>query len=217
MDHDDPPMLRLIRYPAETAPPPACPVRPERSSDNGQILARLIGEIAEGDRDAFTRFYRLTSHRVFGLALRMLFSPETAEEVTQEVYLQVWTVAGRFDQRLSGPIGWLMMLTHRRAVDRVRSNRSAADRDIVYGRTHLDRDRDVVAESVEQRHDRRAVLHCLATLTELQRETITLAYYGGLTYPDVADRLGAPVATIKARVRGGLERLRACLAGSDRS
>ncbi|MVU77556.1 sigma-70 family RNA polymerase sigma factor [Nocardia sp. ET3-3] len=190
-------------------------MRTERSPDNGRILTHLIGEIAGGNRDAFTEFYRMTSHRVFGLALRMLYSPETAEEVTQEVYLQVWSVAERFDQRLSTPIGWLMMLTHRRSVDRVRSICSATGRDIVYGRTHMDRERDVVVEAVEERHDRRAVLHCLETLTELQRETITLAYYGGLSYPDVADRLGKPVATIKSRIRGGLERLRTCLAGGD--
>ncbi|MFI1917855.1 ECF RNA polymerase sigma factor SigK [Nocardia sp. NPDC020380] len=216
MDDDHPPVLRLTRDPAELADaaPAACPVRPERDAD-ARKLAALIAAIARADRAAFTEMYRMTSHRVFGLALRMLQNRATAEEITQEVYLQVWSLSGRYDKQLSSPMGWLMMLTHRRAVDRLRTDQSAIGREMHYGRTIVDRDHDVVFESVEQRADRRAVLHCLDTLTELQRESITLAYYGGLTYPDVAARLNAPLATVKTRIRDGLKRLGACLTGSD--
>ncbi len=213
MEEEGARVIRLAHYEAEAVP--SCPARPERDSDNSRLLGRLIIGIAHRDRDAFTEFYRMTSHRVFGLALRMLHNRAAAEEITQEVYLQTWSHAERYDQRLASPIGWLMMLTHRRAVDRLRADISIAGRETLYGRTRTERERDVVIESVEERDDRRAVQHCLGTLTELQRESIELAYYGGLTYPDVADRLGTPVATVKSRIRDGLKRLRTCLTGSD--
>lgn len=167
------------------------------------------------DRAAFTELYRLTSHRVFGLALRMLGNRSTAEEVTQEVYLQTWVLADRYDASISSPMGWLMMLTHRRAVDRIRMDRSAVEREMVFGHLHLGQDRDVVLEEVEQSHDERAVQDCMDALTPLQRETISLAYYGGRTYSEVAEHLGAPVPTVKTRIRDGLKRLADCLLGPD--
>ncbi|GAB2537461.1 sigma-70 family RNA polymerase sigma factor SigK [Nocardia heshunensis] len=196
--------------------PLACPVEAGPRSDEVCINGRLITEIAGGDRASFTEFYRMTSHRVYGLALRMLGNRATAEEIAQDVYLQVWSMAGRYDENLASPIGWLMMLTHRRAVDRVRREQAGENRDIAYGRKHMEPGRDVVSEAVELRADRRAVLGCLETLTDRQRTTITLAYYGGLTYSDVADHLEVPVGTVKSRIRDGLERLRTCLSGSDR-
>ncbi|MTE14368.1 sigma-70 family RNA polymerase sigma factor [Nocardia sp. CT2-14] len=191
----------------------SCPVRPPQASEHARMAARLIAEIARGDRGAFTELYRMTSHRVYGLALRMLDNQATAEEITQDVYLQAWSLAARYDQRRATPIGWLMMLTHRRAVDRVRHDHALETRDIAYGRRNVEREHDVVFETVGERDDRRAVLGCLETLTDLQRETIDLAYYGGLTYTDVADHLDVPIATVKTRIRDGLKRLRVCLTG----
>ncbi|AYF79236.1 sigma-70 family RNA polymerase sigma factor [Nocardia yunnanensis] len=199
----------------DDGPAPACPVRPRTRGDDAHIHAQLIAEISGGDRDAFTELYRMTSHRVYGLALRILGNRATAEEIAQEVYLQVWSLAARYDPGLASPIGWLMMLTHRRAVDRVRREHATETRDIAYGRRTMERGHDVVAETVDLRADRRAVLGCLDTLTQRQRDTIVLAYYGGLTYSDVADRLEVPVGTVKSRIRDGLERLRTCLTGSD--
>ncbi len=138
-----------------------------------------------------------------------------AEEITQEVYLQVWSLAAGYDRKLSSPMGWLMMLTHRRAVDRVRREQSAATRDIAYGQAHLGRDHDVVAEEVGQRFDEQSVLDCLDTLTEIQRQAVALAYYSGRTYSEVADHLAVPLPTVKSRIRDGLKRLENCLTGSD--
>lgn len=200
----------------ESAAGPSCPVgAPERDEELTQRLTELVMAVGGGDRDAFTELYRLTSHRVFGLALRMSRNRATAEEVTQEVYLQAWSLAARYDERMSSPMGWLMMLAHRRSVDRIRVEHSAAGRDIAYGQLHLGRDHDVVLEAVEQRFDERAVQGCLATLTPIQRETIALAYYGGRTYAEVAEQLGTPVPTVKTRIRDGLKRLAACLTGGD--
>ncbi|MGV9803500.1 sigma factor, partial [Mycobacterium sp. NPDC003449] len=125
-------------------------------------LAERLGAIGAGDRDAFTEFYDLTCARVFGLSSRIVRNPTLAEEVTQEVYLQVWTSAARqYNPALASPIGWLMTLTQRRSVDRVRAEQSASDRNHEYGAAHLGREHDVVADAVSQRLDEQQVADCL--------------------------------------------------------
>ncbi|AYF75859.1 sigma-70 family RNA polymerase sigma factor [Nocardia yunnanensis] len=188
-----------------------------RAGPDPELTRRLTGllrEIAGGDRTAFTEFYHSTHDRVFGLCLRILRRPAAAEEVTQEIYLYLWNSASQYDARLASPIGWLMMLTHRRAVDRVRVETASRTRDLAYGQRHLGRDHDIVAEAVGQRSEEQAVIDCLSTLTGTQRETVALAYYGGRTYAEVADHLGIPLNTVKTRIRDGLKRLQNCLTGS---
>ncbi|MFC9893510.1 sigma-70 family RNA polymerase sigma factor [Nocardia sp. NPDC127579] len=214
-DAQDVPTIPALGNLARVAAGPSCPPRPDLDDELTRRLVAVLVAVGDGDREAFTDLYRLTSHRVYGLALRMLGNRATAEEIAQEVYLQVWTLADRYDRTQSSPMGWLMMLTHRRAVDRIRGERSAASRENTYSRLHLGRDYDVVVEGVEQSIEEAAVLRCLDTLTVLQRDTIALAYYGGHTYSEVAERLGAPVATVKTRIRDGLKRLAACLTGAD--
>ncbi|WP_405167840.1 ECF RNA polymerase sigma factor SigK [Nocardia sp. NBC_01499] len=189
----------------------------QRSQLASRRLSTLLAATGTRDRAAFTEFYRLTSSRVFGLAVRILRSHAAAEEVTQEVYLQVWSSADRYDPALASPVGWLMMLAHRRAVDRVRAEAAAAVRDLTYAYSHAGRDHDVVAESVTQRMEEQAVLGCLDALTATQREAISLAYYTGRTYREVADHLSVPLPTIKTRIRDGLKRLEKCLSveGAD--
>lgn len=199
---------------ADGADAPSCPAGGAGDKAAAQReLATLLSAAATGNRDAFTRFYRATSPRVFGLALRILRSHSAAEEVTQEVYLQAWTSAEKYDSALASPIGWLMMITHRRAVDRVRTEESSTTRDKVYGHAHLGRDHDVVSETVGQRLEEQAVLHCLDTLTATQREAVALAYYSGRTYREVAEHIDAPLPTIKSRIRDALKRLQTCLSG----
>ncbi|MEV5648641.1 sigma-70 family RNA polymerase sigma factor [Nocardia sp. NPDC052254] len=194
--------------------PGISPARDPRDNGVQSRLAELLVAVSNGDRDAFTAFYRMTDQRVFGLALWMTRNAAMAEEVSQEVYIQVWSLAGRYDRGMSTPMGWVLMLTHRRVVDRIRSEQAASGRESVYGGLHSGRDHDVVFETVEQRHDERAVQRCLELLTPLQRECIVLAYYGGLTYPQVAERLGTPVSTVKSRVREGFKRMTGALNGS---
>ncbi|MFI9507836.1 ECF RNA polymerase sigma factor SigK [Nocardia sp. NPDC052566] len=181
--------------------------------ESSERLVELIEAAATGDREAFTEFYRETSHRVFGLARRIVRNQPAAEEVTQEVYLQVWSIADRYDSTRLSPIAWLLMLSHRRAVDRVRAQQSATDREIMYGHTHLGRDHDMVSEEVTQRLEEQSVIRCLTTLTALQREAVALTYYGSRTYSEVADHLEVPLSTIKTRIRDGLKRLATCLGG----
>lgn len=174
-------------------------------------LSLLLAEIAQGSQQAFAEFYQLTSRRVFGMARRVLIDPELSEDTTQEVFIQVWQGAAKFDPQAGSPLSWLMTIAHRRAVDRVRSTQSATDREAKYGATSQDIDHDTVSAEVDSKLEAETVVRCLETLTETQQESVRLAYYGGLTYREVAERLNAAIPTIKSRIRDGLIRLKTCL------
>ena len=180
-------------------------------SDVSQRLANLLGRIAQGDQDAFAEFYQLTSRRVFGMARRVLIDPELSEDTTQEVFIQVWQNAAKFNPDSGSPLAWLMTISHRRAVDKVRSSQSSTDREARYGASSQDIDHDSVSDEVGSKLEAEAVVRCLDTLTDTQRESVRLAYYGGLTYREVAERLHVAVPTIKSRIRDGLIRLKTCL------
>lgn len=171
----------------------------------------LLREVARGDAEAFAEFYDHTRARVYGLVVRVLRDPGYSEETTQEIYLQVWHNADSYDPAAGSPLSWLMTLAHRRAVDRVRSEQSASQRESRYGATTLDTPADHVADSVITADEHRRVVDCLGALTDVQRECIDMAYYGGLTYRQVSERLSANLATVKSRMRDGLRALRSCL------
>lgn len=183
----------------------------EPPADLSHRLADLLERTGRGDQAAFAEFYQLTSRRVFGMARRVLIDPELSQDTTQEVFLQVWQNAAKFDPRAGSPLSWLMTISHRRAVDRVRSAQSATDREAKYGATTQEIDHDSVSDEVGGRLEAEAVVRCLGTLTETQQESVRLAYYGGLTYREVAEKLNAAVPTIKSRIRDGLIRLKTCL------
>jgi RNA polymerase sigma-70 factor (ECF subfamily) len=175
----------------------------------GRDIAALIHQVALGDAGAFDVLYDQIAEEVFGIVRRVVRDPAQSEEVTQEVMLEVWRSAGKFDAGRGSASSWILMLAHRRAVDRVRSAQRESERerrtaaaDIPY---------DEVAEAVEASLDRERVRRCLGSLTELQRESVNLAYYGGYTYAQVASLLGVPSGTIKTRMRDALIRLRDCL------
>jgi RNA polymerase sigma-70 factor (ECF subfamily) len=174
-------------------------------------LDALLRRVARHDVDAFGRFYDHTRARVYGLVTRVLRDPGYSEETTQDVYLQVWRTAGSYDPAAGSALAWLLTLAHRRAVDRVRSEQAATRRQSRYGAANADPPADVVADSVIDREERRRVAECLGSLTDAQRQCIELAYYDGLTYVQVSERLSANVATIKSRMRDALRGLRHCL------
>lgn len=181
------------------------------SAGSAADLAALLARIARQDQSAFAEFYAQTSRRVYGLARRVLIDSELSEDTTQEVYLQVWNTADRFNPEAGSPMAWLMTLAHRRAVDRVRSEQSSTEREARYGAAMQVKDHDDVVDTVTQRLEAEAVVRCLETLTQTQQESVRLAYYGGLTYREVAEQLGVAVPTIKSRIRDGLIRLKTCL------
>ena len=137
--------------------------------------------------------------------------PAQAQEVTQEAYLEIWRTASRFDQAKGSAISWLMTITHRKAVDRVRSAEAASRRDTTYHDTTQHVPHDSTADAAETKLEARRVRTALTGLTQVQREAITLAYYGGYTHTEVATMLDLPVGTAKTRIRDGLIRLRDAL------
>lgn len=172
-------------------------------------LGVLLTRVARGDLAAYEAVYDRTAGQVLGIVLAVLRDPAQSEEVAQEVLLDVWRSASRFDADRGSAGAWLATLAHRRAVDRVRSEQKAAERELRVASSTVAYDE--VTEAVEARLDRERVRRCLSSLTELQRESVTLAYYGGYTYREVADLLGVAVGTVKTRMRDGLIRLRDCL------
>ena len=165
--------------------------------------------MARGDEAAYGLVYGQLAGHVFGVARSVLRDPAQAEEVAQEVLLEVWRDAAHFDAARGTAKAWVMTLAHRRAVDRVRSEQAAAAREQRAAKPEISY--DVVAETVAARLDAERVRRCLGSLTGLQQESITLAYYRGLTYREVAALLKVPLGTVKTRMRDGLIRLRDCL------
>ncbi|MCX4751638.1 ECF RNA polymerase sigma factor SigK [Kitasatospora sp. NBC_01287] len=181
----------------------------------GPDLAELVARVAFGDQDAFARLYDVIAGPVLGLVRRVLRDPAQSEEVAQEVMLEVWRTAARYRPERGEVLAWVLTMAHRRAVDRVRAAQAAADRDQRAAAKAYTPVFDEVAEQVEGRLEREQVRRCLRTLTELQRESVALAYYRGFTYQQVAELLGTPLGTIKTRMRDGLIRLRDCLGVSS--
>jgi len=174
----------------------------------------LLARTARGDEQAFAALYDRLSPIVFGVIRRVLRDPAQSEEVMQEVLLEIWRTATRYDRTRASAQTWALTIAHRRAVDRVRSEQAASDREVRVGQQAGDSSHDEVVEEVVGRLERERVRRCLGSLTDLQREAISLAYYSGYTYREVAELLTVPLPTIKTRMRDGLIRLRDCVGGS---
>jgi len=174
-------------------------------------LDELLRRVARGDRGAFEQVYALVSAPVYGVVLRIVRDRAQSEEVTQEALVEVWRAAARYDRERGSAMAWVMTIAHRRAIDRVRSAQAGADRESRAARMDVHRPFDEVAESVAARLEQERLRRCLTGLTDLQRESVTFAYYGGYSYREVAELLKVPLATVKTRMRDGLIRLRDCL------
>ncbi|NUT50597.1 MAG: ECF RNA polymerase sigma factor SigK [Saccharothrix sp.] len=180
----------------------------EAADASPEELLRLV---ARGDDRAFAKLYDVLAGKVLGLVRRVVRDQAQSEEVVQEVLVEVWRTAGRYDPRRGSALAWVMTMAHRRAVDRVRSAQAATRREDLAARRQVETPFDEVSEQVAARIERRQVRRCLSTLTEVQRESILLGYFQGYTYPETAAVLGVPLGTVKTRMRDGLIRLRDCL------
>ncbi|MFP4149022.1 MAG: ECF RNA polymerase sigma factor SigK [Nitriliruptoraceae bacterium] len=190
---------RWLQAVADTAASTPPPVQDEEA---------LLAAVARGDQAAFAALYDRIAPLVHGVVRRVVRDPAQSEEVTQEVLVELWRTAVRFDPDRGTARAWILTMAHRRAIDRVRSEQSSRDRTArVAGREHT-RPFDDVAEQVETSLEHDRVRTALATLTDLQRQAVELAYYQGYTYREVAELLDTPLGTIKTRMRDGLIRLR---------
>jgi RNA polymerase sigma-70 factor (ECF subfamily) len=174
-------------------------------------LEELMAAVARGDHRAFEQLYERTSAAVYGTVLRVLRDRAQSEEVAQEVMVEVWKIAARFDETKGSVMAWILTMTHRRAVDRVRAEQSATNRVRRLGGREILPAYDEVSETVTARLEVEAVRRCLSSLTQLQRQAVELAYYQGYSYREVAELLEVPLGTVKTRMRDGLIRLRDCL------
>jgi RNA polymerase sigma-70 factor (ECF subfamily) len=165
----------------------------------------LIRQMAEGDADACGRFYDRYARLVYPLIFRIVQDGADAADVLQEVFWEAWQAAGSYDPARGSPEAWIVMRARTRAIDRVRAVRRRSETFVAPLDEALAADR---GDSEERATDRVAVAGVLEQLPEHQREVIELAYYGGLTQTEIAERLKQPLGTVKTRMRMGLVRLR---------
>ncbi len=171
--------------------------------------SELIRRMATGDRDAFGRFYDRYAPLVYPLIVRIVRMRGDADDVLQEVFWEAWQAAPDYDPERGSPEAWIVMRARTRAIDRVRSVRRRSE-------TFVAPVDEAVAvapsepggDAADRAADRGLVVGALARLPEAQREVIELAYYGGLTQTEIAERLKQPLGTVKTRIRIALERLR---------
>jgi RNA polymerase sigma-70 factor (ECF subfamily) len=175
-------------------------------------LASLMSHTARGNHQAFAELYDLTIRRVYGTVLWVLRSPEHAEEVTQEVYAELWQQAARYSPSKGSVIAWMITVARRRAVDRVRSLSREVARDERYA-VAAQPAIDDVWDRATQKQDIERLRHGLRSLTDLQSEALILAYYENLTQSQIATRLNVPLGTVKTRIRDALKRLGETLGG----
>ena len=168
----------------------------------------LLVQVAKGDQEAYAEFYEIIVERVFGIVRSILRDPARSEEVTQEVMLELWRTAPRYERRLGSATSWALTIAHRRAVDRVRSEQASRNRDERHALEHAGVTAPDTGAVVVGLLDRERVVNALGELTEPQRESIELAYFGGHSHSEVAALLDLPLGTVKTRIRDGLVRLR---------
>ena len=164
---------------------------------------------ADGDQAAFEQLYRQLRRRVNALIYIVLRDSAQYEEVTQDVMLELWTKASRFDPARGSVVSWVMRIARHRAIDRVRAEQSAAMRLRKTGAALIPV--ADVTQTVESSLEREHFRQCLEGLTALQRQSIMLAYYGGFSYRQVAGQLSLPLSTVKTRIRDGLISLRSSI------
>jgi RNA polymerase sigma-70 factor (ECF subfamily) len=182
-----------------------------RQTSTADELSQVMQRIAGGDRGAFATFYDATARSVFGIAVRVLRDHAQAEEVAQEVFLEAWTTAARYDASQGSASAWINMIAHRRAVDRVRSSERSAQREQRQATANPEGSEPDVSDIVVARDEGTRVRRALATLPESQRTALALAYYDGRTQREVAELLDVPLGTVKTRMRDALRKLRSAL------
>ena len=179
------------------------------STADADQLRQLLAQCSLGNRRAFETLYRSVAPRLHGVALRCLGRADLAEEVLQESFVRIWNNASRYEAHLSAPMTWMVNITRNLAIDQLRRFREVP---LVDGQEDsLADDSPSAHELLDSAREASALNHCLETLEGPQRQSITLAYFHGLSYAELAEQLPAPLGSVKSWIRRGMERLRRCL------
>jgi RNA polymerase sigma-70 factor (ECF subfamily) len=186
--------------------------RPTSAADVAGSLEDLMVAVASGDRAAYSQLYDEIADTVYGLARKVVVDPSRAQEIAQDVLFEVWQKADRFDPERGSAITWIAVMTRRRAIDVVRSAESSRKREERVTKEPGSHP-DPVGDGIVDREDQHRVRSAMASLSDLQREALELAFYHDLSHSQVADALGAPLGTVKTRIRDGLKRLSAEMGG----
>jgi RNA polymerase sigma-70 factor (ECF subfamily) len=182
---------------------------PSRTGLEGRELVPVLRAVANGDRAALSLLYQRTSGKLYGICARLLDTQAEAEDVLQEVYMTVWGKAATFDEHKASPVTWLAVIARNKAIDRLRVRRQ--------GTETLEAAQDVPDDSasaldvIVRDQDNRRLANCLDELEDRQQQCIREAFLDGASYPQLAERQGVPLGTMKSWVRRGLLRLKGCL------
>lgn len=198
---------KTVRFALFAKEVPLTQPKTPRTSETPELEPLLV-RVADGDRDAFAQLYDAVSPAIYGTILKTIRSREHAEEVTQEVFVEVWKKASAWDPRLGSPITWMVVMARRRSVDRIRREEALRKREDKVAPTWHVTPHSEVESAVTEAEDHSEIRTGLDTLSELQREVIELAFFGDHTYAEVAEMLDLPLGTVKTRMRDGLMRLR---------
>lgn len=188
---------------------------PDASSDAREALKAAMIRLAAGDREALEEIYRATRVKLLGICYRILGDTKEAEDALQDVYINLWQRADRYDPERASPISWLATFARNRAVDRLRTGK------VRQGAVDIDEaapiaDSAPLADSLLIDGERSARVHtCIETLDENQRDNIRAAFFGGRTYAELADERGVPLGTMKSWIRRGLAKLKTCLEAGE--
>jgi RNA polymerase sigma-70 factor (ECF subfamily) len=178
---------------------------------NRSLIAAALARIPGGDRAALQTVYRLTSAKLFGVALRILGERSEAEDVLQEVYVTVWRKAGEFDSGRASPMTWLIAIARNRAIDRLRANRQTRTMDPIDAAAEVADSRPIGDDILETAQTNTRLYGCLDGLAADERTALRGAFFDGNTYEELAARTGTPLGTMKSRIRRALIKLKACL------
>lgn len=196
-------------------------------SDRSRELAQLLARSGLGDRASFATLYRRTSAHLLGVILRIQRDRTLAEDILQEVYVNVWRSAQGFDAAQSQPLTWLTSIARNRAIDSLRRAQTqpklqsahvegGPDEDELNVIDQVPDERDGPLALLEQASDARALAHCMQSLSATQRQSVALAFFDGLTHAEVAEQMQQPLGTVKSWVRRALMVLKSCLEASAR-
>lgn len=177
-------------------------------------LARWLARVALHDRAAFEQVYRATSAHLLGVAFRILNQRERAEEILQEAFMNVWHNAGGYNASVASPMTWLINVVRNKAIDALRSGKTERSSTV-----ELDDEAMAIAADdalqpqrlLEESLQKLKIDGCMAELSASQRQALALAYYRGMVHTEIAESIGAPLGTVKAWVRRGLDKLKGCL------